>query len=407
MFKKSFIFLWLGQSFANLGDVFYIVSVISLLYSLTDSAFYTAFVPFSITIARFLGGLFLPLVVNRLKLKFLLIISQGAKTFLLLLLFLCFSTVHFDTSNTVSFVFLLISGIAYLDGWAVPVRQSLVVNLVQKDQLMKTNSFLSITDQVLHFSGWPLGALIVAHFSGMKLLLITLALFAMSVFFMMFISVQEKKRIHSSEDHGDSMLKGWRALWTKPSLRLATFLEILDTLASVVWIAAILYVYVDETLHKSEAWWGYINSSFFAGLLIGGLICLKNKQLLSLFPQRILFLSSITIAIFTILFGFTSNEWIALGCSVAVGVFSQFHLILITTIFQIETDEELIPNVFSARDAVMTGLFGVGTLFYGVLADWLPIVYAFVLSVCFLCLYSLLVVTHGHVFNKGKTFSKS
>lgn len=34
MKNQSFRFLWNGQSMANLGDVFYIVGIISLLYTL-------------------------------------------------------------------------------------------------------------------------------------------------------------------------------------------------------------------------------------------------------------------------------------------------------------------------------------------------------------------------------------
>ncbi|TQR12938.1 hypothetical protein [Psychrobacillus soli] len=49
--NKNFLFLLLGQSTANLGDVFYIVSTISILYKLTGSATISAFVPFTFTSA--------------------------------------------------------------------------------------------------------------------------------------------------------------------------------------------------------------------------------------------------------------------------------------------------------------------------------------------------------------------
>ncbi|MDV2683025.1 hypothetical protein RYX56_01410 [Alkalihalophilus lindianensis] len=42
--SSSFRFLWLGQSFANLGDVLYIVALITLIYQLTGSATYMALI---------------------------------------------------------------------------------------------------------------------------------------------------------------------------------------------------------------------------------------------------------------------------------------------------------------------------------------------------------------------------
>ncbi len=59
MKNHSFRFLWIGQSMANLGDVFYIVAIISLLYTLTESPFALALVPFMNMFGRFI----LPFVV--------------------------------------------------------------------------------------------------------------------------------------------------------------------------------------------------------------------------------------------------------------------------------------------------------------------------------------------------------
>lgn len=48
---------------------------------------------------------------------------------------------------------------------------------------------------------------------------------------------------------------------------------IFEAIANVVWIASILYIFVAEVLGQTEAWWGYINTAFFLGMLIGGVIC--------------------------------------------------------------------------------------------------------------------------------------
>src|SRR5688572_20026845 len=64
----SFRCLWIGQAFANLGDIFYVVGLISLLYTLTGSAFYLSLLPFTTTIFRFISSLLAPLVIDRFPL---------------------------------------------------------------------------------------------------------------------------------------------------------------------------------------------------------------------------------------------------------------------------------------------------------------------------------------------------
>lgn len=84
MKSKSFRYLWLGQSLANLGDILYIVGLISILYGVSESALILAMLPFLNTFGRFVSGMFSPLLFAKYKLKFLLVLSQALKSFVLL-----------------------------------------------------------------------------------------------------------------------------------------------------------------------------------------------------------------------------------------------------------------------------------------------------------------------------------
>jgi len=134
MKSKSFKFLWIGQSLANLGDIFYIVGLISILYAFTESSFVLALVPFFNMLGRFISGMISPLLLNRYPLKTLLVFSQVSKT--LLLCFLSLILVFHITSS----VFVLIGfafTIAFLDGWAAPASQSMLPRVVLGNEIMK------------------------------------------------------------------------------------------------------------------------------------------------------------------------------------------------------------------------------------------------------------------------------
>ncbi|MDD9795605.1 MFS transporter, partial [Priestia megaterium] len=113
--KSSFRFLWMGQSLANCGDVFYIVGLITTIYEATGSATYMALVPFFITTSRFISGVIAPLIIDRTRLKLMLAYSQLGKTVIILLLAGFSST--FLSSDTIFLIFLFVIVISFLDGW--------------------------------------------------------------------------------------------------------------------------------------------------------------------------------------------------------------------------------------------------------------------------------------------------
>lgn len=109
--NRNFSLLLLGQSLANIGDVLYIVSVISTIFLLTDSAISASFVPFTIASSMFISSMLTPLLVEKLNLKWLLAGSQIAKTILLFIL--GFLVMGLSAANYY-FIFLIIGLIAFL-----------------------------------------------------------------------------------------------------------------------------------------------------------------------------------------------------------------------------------------------------------------------------------------------------
>src|SRR5699024_5986233 len=108
--NKNFALLLSGQSFANIGDVLYMVSVISTIFALTGSAAASSFVPFTITTSMFIASLITPLLVGKVNLKWLLAGSQIGKT--LLLVILGFAIIYITASNDYV-IFLIIGAIAF------------------------------------------------------------------------------------------------------------------------------------------------------------------------------------------------------------------------------------------------------------------------------------------------------
>jgi len=147
MKNTSFRCLWIGQVFANLGDIFYVVGLISLLYNLTGSAFYLSLLPFITTIFRFISSLLASLVIDRFPLKRIIVQSQWWKTILLVCLGIFI--ISFDHGFSVAVIFFIALISLLLDGVAAPVSAALVPQLVPKEERMKANGFLNVITQTI------------------------------------------------------------------------------------------------------------------------------------------------------------------------------------------------------------------------------------------------------------------
>ncbi len=354
---------------ANSGDVFYIVSLITALYRLSESAFVTAALPFTITIAQFLAGFAAPLVIDRWPLKRVLVYSQAGKTMLLA----CLAAFLFAWENPqLMFVFTFVFIISFLDGWANPAKGALLPRLVEEKEWMKANAFTSMLDQVVQLGGWAFGGILCVLIGDDGLLVATCLLYVISTAVMGFI--QETRLPASGEtakkqNMRSSLQEGWRLIWEYRALRYLTLLMFLGAAANVVWIAAILYVYVEQQLGVSQTWWGFINTCFFLGLITGGAAGMKWTAWIEKRKSRMLIFFTAGLSIVTLLFGLTTMPIIALALSFAYGFGEELQQIVTVTMIQKNVPAEQLPKVYAAQGSLIGLVFGCSSLLAGSVAE--------------------------------------
>ncbi|WP_432722093.1 MFS transporter [Staphylococcus equorum] len=394
MNKSSFRFLWIGQSLANSGDVFYMVGLIAIIYELTGSVTYMAFVPFFITASRFVSGIIAPLIIERVSLKALLAYSQLGKTIAIIILIGYIDV--FSSINTSVLIFFFVIAISFLDGWANPARNAFIPILVEQNALVKANSLLAILDQTIRLGGWAVGGMLVAIIGGVNVLWFTFFLFVTSTF-MMFLIPSIDRNIVSDEQsiklsNWEVLKKGWVTIWQTPTLRTISIAEFFESIANVVWVAAIMYVYVDQVLQTGEQWWGYINATFFFGLMIGGFLSLKWSHLVDRLSSKVILVGALLASLTTLMFGLTSTPWMALVLSLLFGLVNQMKDVAQETLVQKSVVHRLLPNIYSAKDALITAIFGGSSLILGNLTDLFGVRFIFMLAATLLFISSIIVI---------------
>src|SRR5690625_7654011 len=92
---------------------------------------------------------------------------------------------------------------------------------------------------------WFVGSLFLVLTSPQQIVWIVSLLFVVSSVLLCFLeSVDQQEEVQRRKL--DQIQKGWKDLLSIPVLSKIAVMEILETIAGTVWIAAILYVFVNE-----------------------------------------------------------------------------------------------------------------------------------------------------------------
>jgi Major Facilitator Superfamily. len=389
-----------GQSAANIGDTLYIISVISAIYNLTHSVIASSLVPTVITCAMVIASFMSPLFNNKFKLNYILVSTQLIKSFFLAgLLFYIKNGV---VKQNIFGLFVIISIIAFSDGFAQPVSQSILPHYVADNDLVKSNSILNTSFQILGIGGWAGGSILLAWLSVPSILVLSLALASVSVILLLKLqSVSIDQQASGNNSIWHNLLRGWRTIYTVPLLKLTAVISILDTFANSVWISSIILAFVEKTLNASQYWWGYINAAYMFGGVLGGILCYRLSQRIAKNPFSVMITGTTIVALVTFIVSINSNMWILLCLSGLVGIFGELKDIPQTSLIQSRTENKLLPNVFSSLTVLYTGTFSMASIFVSALSEQFGVRFVFIISSFLLIMVSVLLFFNKRLINNN------
>ncbi|WP_194270873.1 MFS transporter [Fictibacillus phosphorivorans] len=384
--NRYFHFLWSGQTLGNLGDILYIICLITLVYNETGSVLHMALIPFAKTMSLLVSGFIAPLFIEKYKRTSLLSHTLILKTALLLCL--CLLVLYgLHTAITFTLLYVLIVIISFLEGLGNPARRSLVPDLVESAELVKANSFISIANQTSMLLSWPLGSVFLVMWGEQNMLWVTFGLFVVATILTTQIKVNETENVPKQESKWKAMKEGWQLIFSSKKLTTLTVMDVLENFGHGVWIAAILYVYVETAIGKGEAWWGYINASFFAGMMVAGLVVYRFSKKMESHLGFVIMASTVCLMLLNVWFGLTSSAWIALFVSFIFGFPQMARDVSQNTLIQESYRDKQLAKVYASHGTLVYGTFGIATLLLGWFAEEFGVRETYVL-VCFLFLVS-------------------
>lgn len=368
---KRFRFLLSGQALSTLGDILYILALVTTLYRQSGSAAVAALFPLLRVIGMTAGSLAAPLVLGRFRLGSLLavclLIQAGGLAAL---------AAYLDAAGTgartewlTGTVFVL----SVLEGVAGPVRSSLLPRLVEKDRLLKANGTMGAVVEACSLAGWAFGAVAVSGLGAGPSLWTSAGLLLLAGGF----AVVTGNPVASGADEGESggeddksFLAGWRTLLRIPALRLVLWMDAWEGLFASAFAGALLLVFAQERLHAGEVWWGWMNGAFCAGLILANAFFGRlSARRPSGGMSGLLLGGGAGMALAVWVFSFSRQPGFALGIMLLIGVAESAKGLASRTLLQLASPAREMPSVFAAQSAVISGLYGISLLLTGWMAD--------------------------------------
>lgn len=386
--SKPFYYLWSTQTVANAADVLYTMALTVLVLDRTDSLISAVLVPLLCSGAQMISGFLAPLMLTRFRLPSLLLISQAGQFVLFVLLSAYLAMAQQEASFYI--VFALVFVMSFLDGWTVPVRNALVPRLVASEQgLLRANGLVSVSDQVVQFAGWGLSGMLVAFLGAGSTLLLAALMYGGAALFT--LGVKEPRSAHAASfpppagepdtaDAADAaprwkrLTEGWSLVWSRPQLRVLTFIDGIDMLGGSVWVGAFTLAFVQTALGQGEEWWGFINAAYFAGTVGGGILVLALVRVIGSRYLPAMLTGMAGYGLLTAVYALTTEPYLALVLVLLMGPFAELSIVTRRTLIQRSVDKELLPKVLAAQNALLNLIFCVSLVGMAWLAEVMGII---------------------------------
>lgn len=390
---RSFYLLVTSQSLANLADVFLRLSLIADIYLVTHSVMATTVIPVLIGLSAFIASFLVPLVTKKFPMNQVLSFTQLAKTLLLLLLVVSLNICAYP----IAVVYICIVGISIFDGFAQPVSSALIPTYLT--DLARGNALFATVSEIISVVGWSLGGILYGYLHLVGSLWVIFALYLLASI-LSFVLPTAQCEVIENETSWQSVTKGWRFIFTNKTLSVVVGCNLFEILANSIWVSSIILVFVTQILHQDEHYWGYINTTYSLGIILGGALIYRYAEKVSDKKCKSIILALLFAASMTLIGLVSANVWIFLICSVGIGFFSQLKEIPETVLLQSAVAENQLVHLYAALEVISTLSFSLFTIVMSSLAQYFGVRVVFMIAILALVVEAWIYYRNQNLINE-------
>lgn len=360
---KNFRYYLMGMTVSVIGTWMQNIAQPWLAYNLTNSPFLLSLVSALQFTPMLLFSLFAGVLVDRFPKKKILIFTQSASLVITLILALLVWT------GQVRYWHLLImsTALGIINTLDMPTRQSFVVELAGRDDLMNAIALNSSMFNLSRILGPAIAGVIMAYLGISACFFVNSFSFA-AVLISLFFIKPESKAIKHKENAKilPEIIEGLRYI-RKNDILLDTLLVIAIVGTFAPNFGVLIPVFARQILHQKETGYGLLMSCLGVGSLLGSMfIASLSRSGPKGFIRHVV---PFIVGVFLILTGFT-NIYILTALFLAVtGFFFVAFSSNANSTMQLNTNDEYRGRVMSVYSLIFAGSTPFGNLYAGAIAD--------------------------------------
>jgi len=365
--NKHFLYLWFVNVATTLAIELFTVTILVSIFEQTESTLLAAGTMVARTLPPFLLGPISGVLVDRFPRKNMLI-GMGLMQLILVAMAIWF--LQGDGKISVAGIYLILAGISAADAFHRPARMSLIPSLVPQGHLVKANSFILASNQIMMAISFTVGGWLILAIPLRQIAFGVLVLFLLAT--LMAIPIVEPKLHHAKnrgkkESFWNSWLSGWNYLRDHPIARPLTIMETVEHLPHGIWTGALMLAFTVNALHGDASDWGYQATAYFTGMILGSLGALAISNWLARFSGRIIVINACISGLMTLAYSGSQTVGIAVMWAFVFGPPFAIRDVAQDSLLQSVVEKEQLGRVYATRDMLRNAMF----MFAGIFFAWL------------------------------------
>ena len=390
---------WLAGTISVFGDRLHQIALGVMVLAMTGSAMQTGFVFLAATLPNLLLGPIAGTFVDRWDQKRVMIVSDLIRAGLVL-------TLPFVIGVSVWLVYPLVFVVTTVSLFFRPAKTAILPRIVSRDDLMPANGAVWTGETLADIAGYPLAGVFVASLGDNLALAFwvdSLTYIVSAVLLAGLVIPPAVREVGPRVTSAigafvEELREGWHFLRGEVTLFQNTMVSVLAQL-SIGATLSLMVVYAERSLSGEiipyPSSYAVIEAAIGLGNLAGGFVVGAIGARLRkgwLVITGFAFMGLATIAL-----GLTSNELLAVGAAVVIGIFNLVYIIPSQTLFAERTPEGMLGRVVAIRSSIVMGALtgamavasgladhidagliiaftGVLTVIAAIVAAWLPAV---------------------------------
>ena len=250
----------------------------------------------------------------------------------------------------------------------MPARQSFVIEMTSREDLMNAISLNSSAFNCARIIGPSIAGLLMAHVGIATCFLLDGVSFIPVIAGLLLMRLPKHRHVKTESSAIGQALEGFRYVWTHP--RVLIILSLFTVVGIFGWSYSVLMpAFAHDVLHLGANGYGLLMAGSGVGALAAALTVASAGHIL---PTRIMALGGVWIFSVTLaLFAFNKNLYLGVVLLALVGFGVVLYFSTSNTVLQTIVPDEMRGRVMGIWTLIFGGMIPLGSLEAGVMADLL------------------------------------